>query len=92
MMALKDAFENNLIKQFDRILVASTSCNLGVEYKFFEIEIQSIIQTEVGKLVKYKVLSGENYGTFIWRNTEEFRSDEMIVTILNKSEEKILCS
>ena len=92
MMALKDAFENNLIKQFDRILVASTSCNLGVEYKFFEIEIQSIIQTEVGKLVKYKVLSGEKYGTFIWRNTEEFRSDEMIVTILNKSEEKILCS
>ena len=92
MMTLKDAFENNLIKQFDRILVASTSCNLGVEYKFFEIHIQSIIQTEVGKLVKYKVLSGENYGTFIWRNTEEFRSDEMLVTILTKSEEKILCS
>ena len=92
MMTLKDAFENNLIKQFDRILVASTSPNLGIEYKFFEIEIQSIIQTEVGKLVKYKVLSGENYGTFIWRNTEEFRSDEMVVSILNKSEEKMLCS
>jgi hypothetical protein len=42
--------------------------------------------------VKYKVLSGENYGTFIWRNTEEFRSDEMVVSILNKSEEKMLCS
>ena len=92
MMTLKDAFENNLIKQFDRILIASASCNLGVEYKFFEIEIQSIIQTEVGKLVKYKVLSGENYGKFIWRNPEEFRSDEMLVTILNKSEEKMLCS
>ena len=92
MITLKDAFENNLIKQFDRILVASTSCNLGVEYKFFEIEIQSIIQTEVGKLVKYKVLSGENFGKFIWRNTEEFRSDEMVVTVLNKSEEKLLCS
>ncbi len=91
-MTLKDAFENNLIKQFDRILIASASCNLGVEYKFFEIEIQSIIQTEVGKLVKYKVLSGENYGKFIWRNPEEFRSDEMLVTILNKSEEKMLCS
>lgn len=92
MITLKDAFENNLIKQFDRILVASTSFNLGVEYKFFEIHIQSIIQTEVGKLVKYKVLSGENYGMFIWRNTEEFRSDEILVTILNKSEEKMLCS
>lgn len=92
MMTLKDAFENNLIKQFDRILIASTSCNLGVEYKFIEIEVQSIIQTEVGKLVKYKVLSGENYGKFIWRNPEEFNSDEMLVTILNKSEEKMLCS
>ena len=92
MITLKDAFENNLIKQFDRILVASTSCNLGVEYKFFEIEIHSIIQTEVGKLVKYKCLSGENYGRFIWRNPEEFRSDEILVTILNKSEEKLLCS
>lgn len=92
MITLKDAFENNLIKQFDRILIATTSPNLGIEYKFFEIEIQSIIQTEVGKLVKYKVLSGENYGKFIWRNTEEFRSDEMLVTILNKPEEKMLCS
>ena len=92
MMTLKDAFENNLIKQFDRILIGTPSPHLGIEYKFFEIEVQSIIQTEVGKLIKYKVLSGENYGKFIWRNTEEFRSDEMIVTILNKSEEKILCS
>lgn len=92
MMTLKDAFENNLIKQFDRILIATTSPNLGIEYKFFEIEIQSIIHSEVGKLVKYKVLSGENYGKFIWRNPEEFRSDELLVTILNKSEEKILCS
>ena len=92
MITLKDAFENNLIKQFDRILIASASCNLGVEYKFFEIEIQSIIQTEVGKLIKYKVLSGENYGRFIWRNSAEFRSDEMVVTVLNKSEEKLLCS
>lgn len=92
MMTLKDAFENNLINQSDRILIASTSCNLGIEYIFFEIEIHDIIQTEVGKLVKYKVLSGENYGKFIWRNTEEFRSDEMIVTMLNKSEEKMFCS
>ena len=92
MMTLKDAFENNLIKQFDRILIGRPSPHLGIEYKFFEIEVQSIIQTEAGKLVKYKVLSGENYGTFIWRNTEEFRSDEMVVSILNKSEEKMLCS
>ena len=92
MMTLKDAFENNLIKQFDRILIGSPSLHLGIEYKFFEIEVQSIIQTEVGKLVKYKVLSGENYGEFIWRNPEEFNSDEMLVTILNKSEEKMLCS
>ena len=92
MITLKDAFENNLIKIFDRLLIASTSSHLGVEYKFFEIQIQSIIQTEVGKLVKYKVLSGENYGKFIWRNPEEFRSDEILVTILNKSEEKMLCS
>ena len=92
MMTLKDAFENNLIKQFDRILIATTSMHLGVEYKFFEIHIQSIIQTEVGKLIKYKVLSGENYGKFIWRNPSEFRSDEMLVTILNKPEEKMLCS
>lgn len=92
MMTLKDAFENNLINQSDRILIAATSCNLGIEYIFFEIEIQDIIQTEVGKLVKYKVLSGENYGKFIWRNTEEFRSDDMIVTMLNKSEEKMFCS
>ena len=92
MMTLKDAFENNLIKQFDRLLIATTSPNLGIEYKFFEVEIQIIIQTEVGKLVKYKVLSGENYGKFIWRNPEEFRSDEMLVTVLNKPEEKMLCS
>ena len=92
MMKLKDAFENNLIKTFDRLLVATTSPNLGIEYKFIEIEIQSIIQTEVGKLVKYKVLSGENYGTLIWRNPEDFRSDEMLVTVLNKPEEKMLCS
>ena len=92
MITLKDAFENNLIKQFDRILIGTLSPHLGIEYKFFEIEVQSIIQTEVGKLIKYKVLSGENYGKFIWRNPEEFNSDEMLVSILNKSEEKILCS
>ena len=92
MMTLKDAFENNLIKQFDRILIGRPSLHLGIEYKFFEIEVQSIIQTEVGKLIKYKVLSGENYGNFIWRNPEEFNSDEMLVTILNKSEEKMICS
>jgi hypothetical protein len=91
-MTLKDAFENNLIKQFDRLLVGTVSPNLGVEYKFIEIEIQSIIQSEVGKLVKYKVLSGENYGKFIWRNPEEFKLDEILVSILNKSEEKMLCS
>lgn len=92
MMTLKDAFENNLIKQFDRLLIGTVSPNLGVEYKFIEIEIQSIIQTEVGKLVKYKVLSGENYGKFIWRNPEEFKLDEILVSILNKTEEKMLCS
>jgi len=92
MIKLKDAFENNLIKPFDRLLVGMTSPNLGVEYRFIEIEVHSIIQTEVGKLVKYKVLSGENYGKFIWRNPEEFHSDEILVTILNKSEDKMLCS
>ena len=92
MMTLKTAFENNLVKQFDRLLIGTTSPNLGIEYKFFEIEIQSIIQTEVGKLVKYKCLSGENYGRFIWRNPDEFRDDEVLVTILNKPEEKTICS
>ena len=92
MMTLKTAFENNLIKQFDRLLVSRPSMHLGIEYTFFEIEIQSIIQTEVGKLVKYKCLSGENYGRFIWRNPEEFRDDEILVTILNKPEEKTICS
>lgn len=92
MITLKDAFENNLIKQFDRLLIGTTSPNLGIEYKFFEIEIHSIIQTEVGKLVKYKVLSGENTGMVIWRNPEEFLNDIMLLTILNKSEEKMLCS
>lgn len=92
MMTLKDAFENNLIKEFDRLLIVTISPNLGIEYKFFEIEIHNIIQTEIGKLVKYKVLSGENFGKFIWRNPEEFHSDEMLVTILNKSEDKMLCS
>ena len=92
MMTLKTAFENNLVKQFDRLLISRPSMHLGIEYTFFEIEIQSIIQTEVGKLVKYKCLSGENYGRFIWRNPEEFRDDEILVTVLNKSEEKVLCS
>ena len=92
MMTLKDAFETNLISQSDIILIGTPSPHLGIEYTFFEIEIQSIIQTEVGKLVKYKVLSGENYGKFIWRNPEEFNPDEMLVTILNKSEEKMFCS
>ena len=92
MMTLKTAFENNLIKQFDRLLVSRPSMHLGIEYTFFETVIQSIVQTEVGKLVKYKCLSADNYRRFIWRNPEEFRDDEILVTILNKSEEKILCS
>lgn len=92
MMTLKTAFENNLIKQFDRLLVSRPSMHLGIEYTFFEIEVHSIIQTEVGKLVKYKCLSGENYGRFIWRNPDEFRDDEVLVTILNKPEEKTICS
>lgn len=91
-MTLKTAFENNLVKQFDRLLISRPSMHLGIEYTFFEIEIQSIIQTEVGKLVKYKCLSGENYGRFIWRNPDEFRDDEVLVTILNKPEEKTICS
>lgn len=92
MMTLKDAVENNLIKPFDRLLTCTTSPNLGVEYKFIEIEIHSIIQTEVGKLVKYKIISGENSGMVIWRNPEEFLNDIMLLTVLNKPEEKMLCS
>lgn len=91
---LYTAIRNGNVKQFDRVLVYQLSHLLGVEWKYTEIYIDSILDNSIPNeiLLKYTVKSGENAGITFWKNVSQELEECYVFEILGNTMNNMVLS
>lgn len=89
---LYKAIRNGNVKQFDRVLVYQLSPALGVDWKYTEIYIDSILENEIPNeiLLKYTIKSGEKTGITFWKNLSQELKECYVFKILGNTMDMVL--
>lgn len=89
---LYKAIRNGNVKQFDRVLVYQLSPALGVDWKYTEIYIDSILENEIPNeiLLKYTIKSGEKTGITFWKNLSQELKECYVFKVLRNTMDMVL--
>lgn len=89
---LYKAIKNKNVKQFDRVLVYQLSPALGVDWKYTEIYIDSILENEIPNeiLLKYTIKSGEKTGITFWKNLSQELKECYVFKVLGNTMDMVL--
>lgn len=91
---LYSAIRNGNVKQFDRVLVYQLSPALGVDWKYTEIYIDSILDNSIPNeiLLKYTVNSGEKTGITFWKNLSQELKECYVFKVLGNTMDNMVLS